>query len=64
MANYRLVWRDAQGKALKSTHLERATDRAAIEAAEQLIGDCAMVEIWEGFRPVGRVGKPDGAPTS
>lgn len=59
MAIYRLVYRDAQGNILKSTHLERATDRGAIEAAEQLVGDGERVEIWEGFRPVGRVGNPN-----
>jgi hypothetical protein len=61
MAIYRLVWRDAQGNVSKSTQVERATDRSAIEVAERLIDNCEIVDIWEGFRRVGRVGNPNKA---
>jgi hypothetical protein len=57
MATYRLVWRNAKGDAFKSTHIQCGTDREALEIAESQAGDRESIDVWEGFRPVGRVGK-------
>jgi hypothetical protein len=59
MPIYRIVWIDAQGTARKSTQVECLTDHEAIGMAEQQIGDYEMIEVWDGFRPVGRIGNPD-----
>jgi hypothetical protein len=60
MANYRLVWRDAKGIDFRSTQIECETDREALEIAERQIGHDAMtVDVWDGLRPVGRVGSLD-----
>ena len=58
MPTYRIVWIDAQGIARKSKQVECLTDLEAIEIAEQQIGDYERVEVWDGFRPVGRIGNP------
>jgi hypothetical protein len=57
MSIYRLVWRDAKGGDIKSTHIECGTDREALEIAERQMGDDEIsIDLWDGFRPVGRVG--------
>jgi hypothetical protein len=60
MATYRLVWRNAKGIAFGSTNIECGTDAEALGIAERQIGEDKMtIDVWEGFRPVGRVGSPD-----
>jgi hypothetical protein len=59
--NYRLIWRDAEGIGFfRSAHIECGTDPEALEIAERQIGDDEMtIDVWDGFRPVGRVGSLD-----
>jgi hypothetical protein len=64
MVTYRLVWRDSQGNASRSAQVECATDRGALTIAEQQLGDSQAVEVWDAFRPVGRVGNIGAAPTA
>jgi hypothetical protein len=60
MAIYRLVWRDAKGNDIRSTYIDCGTDREALEIAECQIGDDKIsIDLWDGFRPVGRVGRHD-----
>jgi hypothetical protein len=58
---YRLIWRDAEGVGFfRSAHIECGTDREALEIAEHQIGDDEItIDLWDGLRPVGRVGSSD-----
>ena len=58
MTTYRLLWLDENGHASKSKQIECATDRQAIEVAEHQTGDYVMIEVWDGPRPVCRLGNP------
>ena len=61
MTTYRLLWLDENGYAPKSKPIECTTDREAVDIAERQTGDYAMIEVWDGSRPVCRRGNPDGA---
>jgi hypothetical protein len=57
MANYRAYQIGPDGHIQQGVDLECADDAEAIEAADQLVGDCA-VELWRGTRMVARLEAP------
>jgi hypothetical protein len=57
MANYRAYQIGPDGHIQQGVDLECADDAEAIEAADQLVGDCA-VELWRGTRKVARLEAP------
>jgi hypothetical protein len=61
MTTYRLLWLDENGHAPKSKPIECATDHEAVDIAGHQTGDYAIIEVWDGPRPVCRLGNPDKA---
>lgn len=60
MVIYRLIWRDAKGNGFRETNIECGTDDEALEIAERQIGNEEIsIDLWDGPRPVGRVGSSD-----
>jgi hypothetical protein len=59
MTTYRLLWLDEKGNARKSTQIECATDRQAVDIAGRQTGDYEAIEVWDGGRPVYRCENPD-----
>jgi hypothetical protein len=58
MTTYRLLWLDEKGNARKSTQIEGATDRQAVDIAGRQTGDYEAIEVWDGGRPVYRCENP------
>jgi hypothetical protein len=58
MPSYRLYSVDADGHILRATYIDCATDADALTAAQAVMGEYAVIEVWQGRRFVGRVGRP------
>lgn len=58
MHTYHLVYRDKKDGVAAAAEIKCATDRDAVEAAEQAIGDLDRIEVWQAGRAVALVGNP------